>query len=135
VLDEDDSIPILRRALDLGITFFDMADWVFRRAHEEVVGRNLVRMSTRERLVLATKVFYPMSEDPNESRPVTHDNRRLDRPVARAHGDRLRRSVCDSCLRRRDTGRGDHGGAQRHVRAGQSALPRRSTMYAWQFAR
>ena len=42
VLDEDDSIPILRRALDLGITFFDMADWYSTGRNEEVVGRNLL---------------------------------------------------------------------------------------------
>src|SRR5580704_14944113 len=66
VLDEDDSIPILRRALDLGITFFDMADWYSTGRNEEVVGQNLLRMSARERLVLATKVYYPMSDDPND---------------------------------------------------------------------
>ena len=42
VLDERDSIPILRRALDLGITFFDMADWYSAGRNEEVVGRNLL---------------------------------------------------------------------------------------------
>src|SRR6202041_1080977 len=66
VLDEDDSIPILRHALDLGITFFDMADWYSTGRNEEVVGRNLLRMSTRERLVLGTKVYYPLSDEPND---------------------------------------------------------------------
>src|SRR5208282_6737960 len=66
VLDENDSIPILRRALDLGITFFDMADWYSTGRNEEVVGRNLLKMSAREHLVLATKVFYPMSDDPKD---------------------------------------------------------------------
>ena len=42
VLEEDDSIPILRRALDLGINFFDMADWYSTGRNEEVVGRNLL---------------------------------------------------------------------------------------------
>src|ERR1700758_5067188 len=64
VLDEDESVPILRRALDLGINFFDMADWYSTGHNEAVVGRNLLKMTSRERLVLATKVFYPMSEDP-----------------------------------------------------------------------
>ena len=66
VLDEDASVPILRRALDLGITFFDMADWYSLGRGEEVVGRALLAMARREDLVLATKVFYPMSEDPND---------------------------------------------------------------------
>src|ERR1700681_2319241 len=54
VLDEEDSIPILRRALDLGITFFDMADWYSTGRNEEVVGQNLLRMSAGAHLVLAT---------------------------------------------------------------------------------
>src|SRR5215469_4637375 len=66
VLDEVASIPILKRALDLGVTFFDMADWYSIGRNEEVVGQNLLRMSARDRLVLATKVYYPMSEDPND---------------------------------------------------------------------
>src|SRR4029077_8803526 len=66
VLDEADSVPILRHALDLGITFFDMADWYSSGRNEEVVGRNLLSMSAREQLVLATKVYYPMSDDPKD---------------------------------------------------------------------
>src|SRR5215475_1404414 len=46
VLDENASIPILRHALDLGINFFDMADWYSSGHNEEVVGRNLLKMST-----------------------------------------------------------------------------------------
>src|ERR1700712_5274971 len=66
VLDESDSIPLLRRALELGINFIDMADWYSTGRNEEVVARNLLTMAPREQLVLATKVFYPMSEDPND---------------------------------------------------------------------
>jgi diketogulonate reductase-like aldo/keto reductase len=47
VLDEDGSIPILRRAVDLGITFFDMADWYSAGRNEEVVGQNLLRIGGR----------------------------------------------------------------------------------------
>ena len=53
VLDEERSLPILRRALELGISFFDMADWYSRGRNEEVVGRNLLRMAARDNLVLA----------------------------------------------------------------------------------
>src|SRR5215469_18751551 len=66
VLDEPESIPILKRALDLGINFFDMADWYSLGQNEEVVGRNLLRMTARQNLVLASKVFYPMSDDPKD---------------------------------------------------------------------
>jgi aryl-alcohol dehydrogenase-like predicted oxidoreductase len=43
-----------------------MADWYSTGRNEEVVGKNLLRMSARERLMLATKVYYPMSNDPND---------------------------------------------------------------------
>src|ERR1700692_579343 len=88
VLDEDDSIPILRRALDVGITFFDMADWYSSGRNEEVVGQNLLRMSARERLVLATKVYYPMSDDPNDrGLSRKHIASAIDRSLARMGTD------------------------------------------------
>src|SRR5476649_1315189 len=84
VLDEGESIPILRHALDLGITFFDMADWYSTGRNEEVVGRNLIKMSARERLVLATKVYYPMSDDPNDrGLSRKHIATSIDRSLAR----------------------------------------------------
>jgi aryl-alcohol dehydrogenase-like predicted oxidoreductase len=66
VLDEDRTVPILKEALDLGINFFDMADWYSQGVNEQVVAGNLLKMTQRDRLVLATKVFYPMSDDPND---------------------------------------------------------------------
>jgi hypothetical protein len=88
VLDEDDSIPILRHALDLGINFFDMADWYSTGGNEEVVGKNLLRMSARERLVLATKVYYPMSDDPNDlGLSRKHIASSIDRSLARMGTD------------------------------------------------
>src|ERR1700692_2497516 len=72
VLDEDDSIPILRRPLDVGITFCDMADWYSSGRNEEVVGQNLLRMSARERLVLAAQGYSPMRDDPDGAGFSTH---------------------------------------------------------------
>src|SRR3569833_408442 len=66
VFDVAESVPLLRKAIELGINFFDMADWYSTGRNEEVVGRNVLKMSTREQLVLATKVYYPMSDDPND---------------------------------------------------------------------
>ncbi len=62
-LNKTDSLPILKRALDLGITFFDMADWYSNGEGERVVGPALTSMVPRDRLVLTTKVFYAMSDD------------------------------------------------------------------------
>jgi len=88
VLDEAASIPILQRALDLGITFFDMADWYSLGRNEQVVGQNLLRMSARDRLVLATKVYYPMSEDPNDrGLSAKHIAASIDRSLSRIGTD------------------------------------------------
>ena len=66
VLDEDKARPLLRKCLDLGITFFDTANWYSTGESERVLGNVLLKMQPRDRLVIATKAYYPMSEDPND---------------------------------------------------------------------
>jgi aryl-alcohol dehydrogenase-like predicted oxidoreductase len=66
VLDEAEARPILKRALDLGINFFDMADWYSIGESERVVGSALTSMVPRDNLVLTTKACYAMSDDPND---------------------------------------------------------------------
>jgi aryl-alcohol dehydrogenase (NADP+) len=67
VLDEDASRPLIRQALESGINFFDTADMYSLGASEEVLGRALKEYGpAREELVIATKVFYPMGEGPNQ---------------------------------------------------------------------
>src|SRR5262245_47163266 len=67
VLDEEESRPFIRRALELGINFFDTADMDSVGASEEVLGRALKQYApSRERVVIATKVFNPMGPDANE---------------------------------------------------------------------
>jgi aryl-alcohol dehydrogenase-like predicted oxidoreductase len=125
VLNEDDSIPILRRALDLGITFFDMADWYSAGRNEEVVGQNLLRMSAREHLVLATKVYYPMSDDPNDrGLSAKHIATAIDRSLARMGTDYVDLYVIhafDAGTPVEETMEALHDA----VRARQGALPRR----------
>ena len=65
VLDEDDAYPFFRHALEHGINFFDTADMYSRGVSEEVTGRMLRQMASREEIVLATKVFFPMGDGPN----------------------------------------------------------------------
>jgi aryl-alcohol dehydrogenase-like predicted oxidoreductase len=65
VLDEDDAIPFYRRALELGINFFDTADMYSLGMSEEVTGRALRDMANMEEIVLATKVNFPMSSGQN----------------------------------------------------------------------
>jgi len=67
VLEEEESRPFIRRALELGINFFDTADMYSVGASEEILGRALRDFGpSRDRLVIATKVFNPMGDDPNQ---------------------------------------------------------------------
>ena len=67
VLDEDETRPIIQRALDLGINFFDTADMYSLGVSEEVVGRILKDFVPRKDVVITSKVFFPMSDDPNDT--------------------------------------------------------------------
>ncbi len=67
VLDEVDSRPFFRKALDLGINFFDTADMYSMGVSEEVTGRSLREMAKMDEIVLATKVHFPMADAPNMS--------------------------------------------------------------------
>ena len=135
VLDEADSVPILRHALDLGITFFDMADWYSSGRNEEVVGRNLLSMSAREQLVLATKVYYPMSDDPKDrGLSRQHITTSIDRSLARMGTDHVDLYVIhafDADTPVEETMEALHD----TVRAGKVRYLGASTMYAWQFAK
>jgi aryl-alcohol dehydrogenase-like predicted oxidoreductase len=62
--DHDDSIRIIHKALDAGINFVDTADMYSQGESEEIVGKAL--KGRRENVVLATKVFGPMGDDPNQ---------------------------------------------------------------------
>lgn len=62
--DHEDSIQIIRKALDAGINFIDTADAYSHGESEEIVGKAIA--GRRDQIVLATKFGLPMSEDPNE---------------------------------------------------------------------
>ena len=135
VLDEAASIPILQRSLDLGVTFFDMADWYSLGRNEEVVGRNLLRMSARDRLVLATKVYYPMSEDPSDrGLSAKHIAASIDRSLSRIGTDYVDLYVIhafDAETPVEETMEALHD----TVQAGKVRYLGASTMYTWQFAK
>ncbi len=66
VLSEEEARPFIRRAIDLGINFFDTADMYSVGESEEVLGQALKEFGLgRDRMIVATKVFYPMGDDPN----------------------------------------------------------------------
>ncbi len=67
VLDEAAAQPFFKAALDHGVTFFDTADMYSLGVSEEITGRALRSMAKLEEIVIATKVFSPMSDRPNMS--------------------------------------------------------------------
>lgn len=136
VLEEEESRPFLRRALELGINFFDTADVYSLGRSEEILGRALKDFGPgRDKVVIATKVFGVMGDDPNQ------------RGLSRKH---IRHSIDDS-LRRLGTDYVDLYQIHRFdpstpveetlealtdvVRAGKALYVGASSMYAWQFSR
>jgi aryl-alcohol dehydrogenase (NADP+) len=136
VLEEEEGRPFIRRALELGITFFDTADMYSLGVSEEILGRALRDFAdSRERIVIASKVFSPMGDDPNE------------RGLSRKH---IMHSI-DNSLKRLGTEyvdlyqihRFDHHTPIEEtiqalddvVRAGKALYLGASSMYAWQFAK
>jgi aryl-alcohol dehydrogenase (NADP+) len=136
VLDEDASRPLIKQALEGGINFFDTADMYSLGASEEVLGRALKDFGpTRDRIVIATKVYYPVGDDPNQ------------RGLSRKH---IMHAI-DNSLRRLGTDYVDLYQIHRFdaetpieetlealhdvVRAGKARYLGASSMPAWQFAR
>ncbi|GGN94894.1 aldo/keto reductase [Saccharibacillus kuerlensis] len=64
-LGEEDSRPIIKRALELGINFFSTANMYSDGTSEEILGRALKDYASRDEVVIATKVFVPMRKGPN----------------------------------------------------------------------
>ncbi len=134
VQDEAVSAAILRRALELGINFFDTADWYSLGRSEEVIGRTLLAMAPRHELVLATKLFYPMSDDPND-RGLSrgHILGSIDRSLTRLGTDHVDLYIVhafDPETPIEETMQALHD----VVRQGKARYLGASTMYAWQFA-
>lgn len=135
VLSEEESRPFIARALETGINFFDTADIYSKGESEAVLGRALKDFAKREQVVIATKVFNRMSNDPN------------DRGLSRKH---IFDSI-DASLRRLQTDYIDLYQIHRWdsetpieetlealhdlVKAGKVRYLGASSMYAWQFAK
>lgn len=62
---ERDARPIFRKAIESGITFFDTADQYSLGLSEEITGRALRELANLDEVVIATKVFWPMTDRPN----------------------------------------------------------------------
>jgi len=65
ILEEEESRPVIKKALDLGINFFDTANIYSLGRSEEVLGKAIRDFGKREELVVATKLYMPMKKAPN----------------------------------------------------------------------
>jgi aryl-alcohol dehydrogenase-like predicted oxidoreductase len=135
VLDESDSRPFVKRALEHGINFFDTADMYSRGVSEEVTGRALKDFTHRDQVVLATKVFYPLEDGPNAgglSRKHIFDA--IDASLRRLgtdYVDLYQIHRLDRDVRMEETLEALHD----VVKAGKARYIGASSMYAWQFAK
>ena len=134
-LDEKNSLPFIKRALELGINFFDTANVYSNGLSEEVVGKALREFASRDEVVIATKVYFEIGPGPN------------DRGLSRKH---ILSSI-DASLKRLGTDyvdlyqihRGDYETPIEEtlealndvVRSGKARYIGASSMYAWQFTK
>jgi 1-deoxyxylulose-5-phosphate synthase len=134
-LSEDQAAPIVRRAAESGITFFDTADMYSDGASEQVTGRLLARFfPDREDYVLATKVFFPAGPGPNgQGLSRKHIMASIDGSLGRLGTDYV-----DLYQIHRWDGRTPVGetvaALEDVVRAGKARYLGASTMATWQFA-
>ena len=134
ILDEAASRPFITRALEAGINFFDSADMYSKGVSEEVLGRAIKDFAKRHEVVIATKVFFPLTDDVNA------------RGLSRKHIF----DAIDGSLRRLGMDYVDLYQIHRYdtvtpveetlealhdvVKAGKARYLGASSMYAWQFA-
>jgi aryl-alcohol dehydrogenase-like predicted oxidoreductase len=135
-LDEDGAEPIVRRAVESGVTFFDTADIYDLGASEEVTGRLLGRLfSSRDDYVLATKVYFPMGPGPNDGGlSRKHILAGIDATLRRLgteHVDLYQIHRWDYDTPIEETMRALH----EVVQAGKARYLGASSMFAWQFAK
>lgn len=135
VLDESASRPFIKRALEQGINFFDVADMYSLGKSEEILGRAIRDFARRDDVVIGTKAYFKMSDDPN------------DRGLSRKH----LMTAIDASLKRLGTDYIDLYQIHRYdaetpieetlralddiVRSGKARYIGASSMASWQFTR
>lgn len=135
VLDEAAARPFIQRAIELGINFFDTADMYSLGVSEEVTGRLLKEFSTREEVVLATKVYFPIGRGPNGGGlSRKHIMEAIDNSLRRLGTDyvdlyQIHRWDNDTPIE--ETMEALHD----VVKAGKARYIGASSMHAWQFAK
>jgi aryl-alcohol dehydrogenase-like predicted oxidoreductase len=133
-LDEEKSRPLIRQALESGINFFDTANVYSDGTSEEIVGRALKDFSTRDEVVITTKVHGVMRKGPNGGglsrrailAEIDHSLRRLGTDYVdlyQIHRWDYNTPIAETLEALNDV-----------VRAGKARYIGASSMFAWQFA-
>jgi aryl-alcohol dehydrogenase-like predicted oxidoreductase len=134
-LSEEESRPFIKKALDLGINFFDTANVYSAGTSEEIVGRALKDFVKRDDIVLATKVFNRMRPGPNGAglsrkaimSEIDHSLRRLGTDYVDLY--QIHRWDYETPIE--ETMEALHD----VVKAGKARYIGASSMHAWQFAK
>jgi aryl-alcohol dehydrogenase-like predicted oxidoreductase len=134
-LGEEESRPFIKRALELGITFFDTANVYSDGTSEEIVGRALKDFARREEVVIATKVHGRMRPGPNGAG--------LSRQAIMTEIDNSLRRLGTDYVDLYQIHRWDYSTPIEEtlealhdvVKAGKARYIGASSMYAWQFAK
>ena len=132
---EEESRPLIRQAIELGINFFDTANYYSDGTSEEIVGRALKDFADRDSVVLATKCYYPLKDQPNAGG--------LSRKAIFASIDASLKRLGTDHVDLLQIHRWDYGtpievtmeALHDVVKAGKARYIGASSMYAWQFAK
>jgi aryl-alcohol dehydrogenase-like predicted oxidoreductase len=134
-LREEDSRPFFKRALEIGVNFFDTANVYSYGASEQVTGRALRDFARREEVVLATKVWGVMRPGPNggglSRKAILHEIDASLKRLGTDHVDLYQIHRWDDTTPIEETMEALHD----VVRAGKARYIGASSMYAWQFAK
>jgi aryl-alcohol dehydrogenase-like predicted oxidoreductase len=134
-LREDESRPFFKRALELGINFFDTANVYSLGASEEITGRALRDLARREEVVVATKVWGRMRPGPNgqglSRKAILHEIDASLKRLGTDYVDLYQIHRWDDAVPIEETMEALHD----VVRAGKARYLGASSMHAWQFAK
>jgi aryl-alcohol dehydrogenase-like predicted oxidoreductase len=133
VLDEESSRPVIKKALELGINFFDTANVYSLGTSEEILGRALKDYASRDEIVIATKVHGRMHQGPNGAG--------LSRKAIMSEIDKSLKRLGTDYVDLYQIHRWDHNTPIEEtmealhdvVKAGKARYIGASAMYAWQF--
>jgi 1-deoxyxylulose-5-phosphate synthase len=134
-LREEEARPFYKRALELGVNFFDTANVYSFGASEEITGRALKDLARREDLVIATKVWGTMRPGPNgrglSRKAIFHEIDASLRRLGTEYVDLYQIHRWDGATPIEETMEALHD----VVRAGKARYLGASSMWAWQFAK